>query len=141
MRAPRPGRPETGILELAAEIVPEHEWELGKEATDSGFGGGDGCPVGTTQVVRATWAGGVTKPGGAEIDDLERRQYRVTLRRADGSSAEVTPFALGDLGDGDNNHELCLDVDGQPLNVFFPAGFMTDPREDPNPDSTISVSN
>lgn len=123
-----------------AEIVPEHEWELGKEATDSG-GGGDGCPVGTTQVVRATWAGGVSKPGGAEIDDLERLQYRVTLRRADGSSVEVTPFALGDLGDGDNNHELCLDADGQPLSVFFPAGFMTDPREDLNPDSTISVSN
>ena len=130
---------ELGPTMVWAEVVPEAEWELGKAATERGFGGGSGCPVSTKQVVRATWGGGVTKPGGAEIDDTERVQYKVTIEKENGSTAEVTPFAIGDLGDGDNNHELCLDVEDKAKSVFFPAGFMTDPREDLNPDSTISI--
>ena len=63
---------EAGPEMVWAEVVPESQWELGKEATVRPFGGGDGCPVGTVQVVRVTWAGGVTKPGGSEIDELER---------------------------------------------------------------------
>ena len=90
-------------------------------------------------MVRVTWAGGVTKPGGDEIDDMERIKYQVTLWREDSSTIEVTPFALGDLGDGDNNHKLCLDVVGKPRSVFFPAGYMTDPREDLNPETTIII--
>lgn len=123
-----------------AEVVPEEQWELGKEATELAFGGGSGCPVGTVQVVRATWAGGITKPGGDEIDDKERLQYRVTLRDADGNESDVVPFAIGDLGDGDNNHELCLDQVGEPVSVQFPAGFVTDPREDLNPQTQIEVT-
>jgi len=130
---------EVGPTMVWAEVVPESEWELGKEATEQAFGGGSGCPVGTKQVVRATWGGGVTKPGGAEIDDTERVQYKVTIEKEDGSLSEVTPFAIGDLGDGDNIHELCLDEIGKAQSIFFPAGFMTDPREDLNPDSTISI--
>ncbi len=61
------------------------------------------------------------------------------LQAADGSTAEVTPFALADLGDGDNNHELCLDVAGTPLGVTFPAGHLVDPNEDLNPDTSIVV--
>ena len=131
---------EAGPTLSLAEIVPPEEWDLGKAATRRPFGGGDGCPVGTVQVVRATWAGGVTKPGGDEIDDLERLQYRVLLRTADGEERNVVPFAIGDLGDGDNNHELCLDQDGEPLSVQFPAGFVTDPREDLNPSTRITVT-
>jgi hypothetical protein len=122
-----------------AEIVPEDEWEIGKAATPLPFGGGSGCPKGTKQVVRVTWAGGVTKPGGDEIDDTERIKYRVTVLQEDSSTFEVTPFALGDLVDGDNNHKLCLDVVGKPQVVFFPAGHMTDPREDLNPETTITI--
>ena len=122
-----------------AELVPESEWALGKLATSLPFGGGSGCPAGTTQVIRVTWAGGVTKPGGDEVDDLEREQYKVTLQTDDGNTVEATPFALGDLGDSDNNHELCLDVTGTPASVFFPAGFLTDPGEDLNPDSNIEL--
>ncbi|MEM8963494.1 MAG: hypothetical protein AAGD38_18570 [Acidobacteriota bacterium] len=92
------------------------------------------------QVVRAVWAGGITKPGGDEIDDLERVEYRVTVRGADGEYSDVIPFAIGDLGDGDNNHELCLDRDGEPVIVFFPAGVMTDPAEDLNPDTRIAIT-
>jgi hypothetical protein len=123
-----------------AEIVPEEQWELGKSATLLPFGGGSGCPLGTRQVVRVTWAGGVTKPGGHEIDDKERTAYRVTMSVDGASEIELVPFAIGDLGDGDNNHELCLDRDGMPLNVEFPAGLVTDPREDLNPPTRAEVT-
>jgi hypothetical protein len=130
---------EEGPILVWAEIVPESEWELGKAATPLPWGGGSGCPKGTKQVVRVTWTGGITKPGGDEVDDTERLQYRVTVLQEDSSTIEVTPFALGDLGDGDNNHKLCLDVVGNPQVVFFPAGYMTDPREDLNPETTITI--
>ena len=123
-----------------AEVVPESEWELGKSATSFPGGGGDGCPPGTKQVVQETWASGVTKPGGQEIDDIERAAYRVTMSFGDGGETELVPYAIANLGDGDNNHELCLDRAGQPLRVDFPAGLVTDPREDLNPHSTIEVT-
>ena len=130
---------EDGPTMIWTEVVPENEWELGKAATPLPWGGGCGCPVGTKQVVRITWAGGVTKPGGDEVDDMERLKYKVTVLLEDSSTIDVTPFALGDLGDGDNNHKLCLDVVGKPQAVFFPAGYVTDPREDLNPNSTITI--
>lgn len=130
---------ENGPTLIWAEVVPESEWDLGKEATALSWGGGSGAAEGTKQVVRVTWAGGVTKPGGDEVDDVERLLYRVTVLQEDGSRIEVTPFAIADLGDGDNNHELCLDVKGAPLSVSFPAGHLTDPREDLNPETTIAV--
>ena len=52
---------------------------------------------------------------------------------------ERAPTALADLGDGDNNHLLCFDVEGDPLEVRFPAGFLTDPRDDLNPETTAPV--
>lgn len=123
-----------------AEVVPEDQWDLGKPATLLPWGGGSGCPVGTRQVVRVTWAGGVTKPGGQEIDDDERTAYRVTTSVGGGDVIEVVPFAIGDLGDGDNNHELCLDREGTPLDVEFPAGLVSDPREDLNPPTRVGVT-
>lgn len=131
---------EEGPTMVWAEVVPEPEWELGKSATSLPGGGGDGCPLGTKQVVRVTWAGGVTKPGGQEIDDLERAAYRVTMSFGDEGETELVPFAIGDLGDGDNNHELCLDRAGFPRHVDFPGGLVTDPREDLNPHTRIDVT-
>lgn len=130
---------EAGPTMVWAELVPASEWDLGKKATPLRWGGGSGAPQGARQVVRVTWAGGVTKPGGREVDDAERRLYSVTVRQKDGSIIKAIPFALADLGDGDNNHELCLDVDGTPLSVDFPAGHLTDPREDLNPESSIRI--
>lgn len=66
--------------------------------------------------------------------------YRVNVRQPDGTVIEVTPMAVGDLLDSDNNHELCLDVEGEPLSLSFPAGFITDPNVDLNPDTEIAVS-
>jgi hypothetical protein len=131
---------EEGPSLILAETVPEQEWELGKQASSFPFGGGSGCPVRTKQVLRVVWAGGVTKPGGKEIDELEWQQYEVTIIQESGRELKVTPLALGDLGDGDNNHELCLDVEGDPKSVSFPAAYLTDPREDLNPETKVEVS-
>jgi hypothetical protein len=79
-------------------------------------------------------------PGGDEIGAAEVGLYRIYLRQADGTVVAVTPMAVGDLNDNDNNHELCLDVEGEPLSVSFPAGAVTDPNEDLNPDTEIDVS-
>lgn len=130
---------EEGPTMVWSEVVPEPQWELGKAATSLPWGGGDGCPPGTKQVVRVTWAGGVTKPGGQEIDAIERAAYRVTTSFGDEGERELVPFAIGDLGDGDNNHELCLERAGLPLQVDFPGGLLTDPREDLNPQTSIEV--
>ncbi|NWH07311.1 MAG: hypothetical protein HXY22_01435 [Alphaproteobacteria bacterium] len=133
-------RLEAGPTLVWAEIVPEAQWELGKEATVLPWGGGERCPVGAAQVVRVTWGGGVTKPDGPDpADDNERRLYKVSVVRIGGATAEITPFALADLNDGDNNHLLCLDTTDAVTSVSFPAGYLTDPREDLNPDTTISV--
>ena len=129
---------EDGPTMIWAEVVPKEDWDLGKKATALVWGGSSGAPEGTKQVVRVTWVGGVTK-NGEEIDDVERLQYKVTVQQADGSKIEVTPFAIADLGDGDNNHELCLDVTGTPISVYFPAGYLTAPRGDLNPATTITV--
>ena len=90
-------------------------------------------------MIRATWQGGVTKPGGAEADDVVRQAYVVTVEDGDGRTRDVSPFALGDLGDGDNNHSLCLDVVDPAVSVYFPAGLLTDPREDLNPETRQAV--
>ena len=132
---------EAGPTMVWAEAVPENEWYLDRAASALPFGGGSGCPAGTQQIVRAVWAGGITKPGGAEVDDVERSHYKVTVLRANGKREQVTPFALSDLGDGDNNHKLCLDTTGTPQSVSFPAGLVTDPREDLNPATAIQVQN
>jgi hypothetical protein len=132
-------RLEEGPSIALAQVVPENEWRIGKKAT-FGPGGGSGCHPGTKQAIRITWQGGITKPGGGEVDDKERLLYKVVIQNRDGTTVEVTPFAIADLRDGDNNHMLCLDVDGIPQSVSFPAGHLTDPREDLNPDTTIEVT-
>jgi hypothetical protein len=130
---------EEGAKMVWAEVVPENEWEVGKKSTPLAWGGGSGAAEGSKQVVRVTWSGGITKPTGGEVDDAERLLYKVTVLLDDGRKVTVTPFALGDLGDGDNNHELCLDVDGTPESVYFPAGKVKDPRKDLNPETTIVI--
>jgi hypothetical protein len=118
----------SGPFMVIAESVPVEQWALDQ---DSGPQQGDGCPsVGTVQIVRTTWAGGVTVPGGEEAGETERAQYRVNVQSADGTTREVTPFALADIGDGDNNHLLCLDVVGLPTSVTFPGGYLYDPNAD-----------
>lgn len=118
---------------VRAEVAPETQWKTG--AAGGPWGSGSGCPAGTKQAVRAIWAGGVTVPGGGEAGDAERALYTVTV-----AGAAVTPFALADLDDGDNNHLLCLDREGQPTAVAFPAGRLVDPNGDLNPETAMTVT-
>jgi len=131
---------EAGPTIVWAEIVPEAQWDLGAKATSLAWGGGSRCPVETRQVVRATWNGGVTKPGGEPADDDERALYKVTVQGDAEEQVQVTPFALADLNDGDNNHLLCLDTTDPAVAVSFPAGHLTDPREDLNPSTSIAIT-
>jgi hypothetical protein len=108
---------------------------LGKRRTN-----GTDCPSeGIQQAVRVVWAGGVTLANGDEPGEAERDLYRVTVRAADGTEREVTPAALADLGDRDNNHLLCLDTADTPISVSFPAGVLTDPNDDLNPATSVAV--
>ena len=130
---------EDGPSLVIAESVPDDQWKIGKTATNLPFGGGDGCPKGTKQIIRAVWNGGITKPGGGEIGDNERLAYQITVE-ANGAEEVVRPFAISDLGDGDNNHELCLDQVYDVMSIQFPAGLMTDPRDDLNPATSVALS-
>lgn len=123
---------------ITAELLPEQLWILDREGERAV---GSGCPSeGTLQIVRVRWTGGITKPDDEEVDDVEREQYVVTIETEDGSSGEVVPFALGNLDDMDNNHDLCLDVVGTPVSVAFPAGYVTDPNGDLNPETGVEVT-
>jgi hypothetical protein len=114
-------------------------------AKDQGLGvsrtKGSVCPAkGTSQAVRVVWAGGVKLANGKEPGAAERLLYRVTVRAQDGSARVVKPMALADLGDGDNNHLLCLDTMDTPISVAFPAGFLIDPNRDLNPATSVNVA-
>ncbi len=117
---------------VLAEVVPED-----RLSTESR---GTACPEGIQQVVRATWAGGVRLPSGDELGDAERALYRVTVGRPDGSSDEIAPAALADLGDRDNNHLLCLDTSAPAVSVSFPGGHLVDPNQDLNPNTHVDVN-
>ena len=130
---------ENGPSLVAAEFVPQTEWMLDHSGSALPFGGGTGCPTGTRQVVRVTWEGGVTKPNGKDADAVERDLYEVTYELPTGSATTRAPFALADLGDGDNNHKLCLNSEDAVKAVSFPAGYLTDPRNDPNPATSVSL--
>ena len=131
---------EDGPSLALAEVVPAAEWDLGRLATKLPWGGGSSCPFGSRQIIRVAWEGGVTLPGGAEVDDEIRRAYSVLVSDDHGVAREIEPFAIGDLGDGDNNHLLCLDVSDPAKEIRFPSGLLTDPNEDLNPETSQLVS-
>lgn len=125
--------PSLVMAEIADPTVPD--LGLGQRRTD-----GDDCPTdGILQAVRVVWEGGVTLENGDEPGDAERDLYRVTVRDASGTAREITPAALADLGDGDNNHLLCLDTADTPVSVSFPEGGFTDPNDDLNPATSVAV--
>ena len=75
-----------------------------------------------------------------QADGAEARLYEVVIDEENGGKTIITPFALGDLGDGDNNHKLCLDRPETIRSVRFPAGHLTDPRDDLNPDTSVNIA-
>lgn len=131
---------ERGPSLVWAEVAPEARWALGRPATRLPWGRGSGCPEGTAQVAQVAWDGGVKKPDGSDADASVGQLYAVTVTGQDGATRTVTPVALADLGDGGNNHELCLDVADPAVSVRFPGGHLTDPNDDPNDDTAITVT-
>lgn len=99
------------------------------------------CPEqGLNQIIRAVWDGGVRpipeKMQDASLADL----YSITIEHSDGTHATVAPFSVGNLADTDNNHELCLDVEGKPIKVMFPGGYLMDPNDDENDDTSVEIT-
>lgn len=128
---------EPGPTLVMAQIVSDEEENMGLGLPRTK---GSVCPTqGITQKVRVVWAGGVTLENGDEPGDKERDLYKVTVQSAGGKRREVMPVALADLGDGDNNHVLCLDTQDMPISVAFPAGILTDPNDDLNLDTSVLV--
>lgn len=96
-------------------------------------GQGCDCPKDeTSMVVRTVWAGGVRALNGKELGDAELSAFTVHMVK-DQDTIEVTPFKLADLGDNDNNIDLCLKEMGIPFLVEAEANIAIDPRDDPNP--------
>jgi len=132
---------EPGPTLVLAENLSPDAWHLGRDS-DGTWGSSCGCPEeGVSQVVRVTWDGGVTLENGDEPGEPELDLYSVTVRAADGTTRSVHPFAFGDLEDGDNNHELCLDTGDTPIEISFPAGIFVDPNGDMNPATSVEVRN
>ncbi|MEO1686452.1 MAG: hypothetical protein AAFU61_00950 [Pseudomonadota bacterium] len=130
---------EDGPTLVWAEIVPEDRWTLGAPGTRLPWGGGTSCPVGTEQIVRVAWNGGITLPGGGHLTPEDAAFYAVEVATPEGGTTTVAPMALADLSDGDNNHALCLDTRRPAVLVSIAAGRVTDPADDPNPATEIAV--
>ena len=100
---------------------------------------GSACPDEVKQILRVTWNGGVQLLNREELGELERELYQVTVLSENSSERRIVPAALADLGDGDNNHLLCLDTEDIAISVRFPAGYLADPNLDLNPDTIVMV--
>lgn len=130
---------EAGPSLVFAENVARADWRF--EAISTRLGMSDAfCPQeGLQQILRVVWNGGVELASGEEVGPEHAGLYRVTIENSDGSVRTVRPFAVGNLGDGDNNHDLCLNTDGQPVSVAFPAGHLVDPNHDVNANTSVTV--
>jgi hypothetical protein len=117
---------------VLAEPVPKKQWTQETNSTR--------CPQGIRQIIRVTWNGGVRRPDRGEAGEAERKLYRVEVQQSDGSLVEVTPIALAELEDRDNNHFLCLDTGDPAVAVSFPEGRLVDPNGDLNPYTAVKVS-
>jgi hypothetical protein len=102
-------------------------------------GRGCDCPKeGTQTVVRTVWAGGVRALNGMELGDAERMNFTVTLKR--GKDTILTePYRIADLGDNDNNIDLCIKEIGLPIKVSVLAQTAIDPRDDVNEYTELEV--
>lgn len=125
-------------------VGPSLAWaeRLPPDEVESGMPGD--CPAETVQVVQLTWQGGVTAPSGDELGAGSLAAHAVRLRGPDGAERWVEPVAFGDLDDGDNNVDLCLDVPGVPLEVRVEAATVSDPGPsrdgaDLNPETSVIV--
>lgn len=102
---------------------------------------GDGCDCPkdkTTTVVRVVWSGGVRAVNGEELGENEREDFVVTLVNGT-DTIQVTPFLLADLGDNENNIDLCISESGTPILVEVSEHIAIDPNDDQNPATSVEV--
>ena len=102
-------------------------------------GKGCDCPKEETKtVIKAVWSGGVRAVNGKELGANEMDDFIVTL--VNGSDTmKVTPFKLADLGDSENNIDLCLKQSGIPILVEVKENIAIDPNDDKNPKTAVKV--
>ncbi len=94
---------------------------------------------GSEMVLRAVWAGGVVATDGNEVTEQEWSQYVLSGTDAFGTSVDLTPFAIGDLDDFDNNHLLYFDQAITPTMLSLPGGLVIDPNGDVNPFTSVDI--
>ncbi len=102
-------------------------------------GAGCDCPKEETKmVVKAVWSGGVRAVNGEELGENEIDDFTVTLIQSS-DTLKVTPFQLADLGDNENNIDLCLKQSGIPILVQVNENVAIDPNDDKNPMTEVEV--
>jgi len=124
--------PEGPILSYVEHFKLDDNYPLVKE------GNGCDCPVETKVVVRAVWSGGVRALNGDELGESDLNQFLVQVMVKD-DTLWMNPFQLADLGDNDNNIDLCLDRDCVPLVLKVAPNVAIDPNDDPNPPTTKEI--
>jgi len=102
-------------------------------------GAGCDCPKEETKmVVKAVWSGGVRTVNGEELGENERDDFTVTL--VNGSDTlKVKPFKLADLGDNENNIDLCISQEGIPIFLQVNENIAIDPNDDKNPKTEVEI--
>lgn len=102
-------------------------------------GRGCDCPKEETKtVVKVVWSGGVRAVNGKELGENELKDFTITLVNG-ADTMKVKPFKLADLGDNDNNTDLCLKESGTPILVEVNENTAIDPNNDKNPKTQIKV--
>ena len=91
-------------------------------------GGTDECPADTDHIIKTTWEGGVSGPGGADLDESHR--LGTTVEYASGEVRVAT--LLADAFDNDNHVELCMSAPGEPVAISVGSGLYEDPHGDLN---------
>lgn len=102
-------------------------------------GRGCDCPKEeTNMVVTMVWSGGVRATDGNELGDRELNNIKVHILQGQ-DTITTHPFQLADLGDNDNNIDLCLKEEGIPIKVEVDEKVAIDPNDDKNPKTSIPV--
>ena len=115
-----------------AEVIPEEKWGQSVPA-----GAPSGAPI---WMVQTTWQGGISPINGDTTGETERQFQRIGMAQDDGKITPVVPFAITDIGDPDNHHELWVAGPGVPLWVEMDPEIVQDPRGDPNAADRIFIA-
>ena len=91
-------------------------------------GSTDKCPADTDHIIKTTWEGGVSGPGGTDLDESHR--LGTTIEYTSGEIRVATQLA--DAFDNDNHVEFCMSAPGEPAAITAGSGLYEDPNGDLN---------